>query len=322
MLQVNVRVPMPVSHYFVYENVVRLVNDMVREKNIRLVEFENLYMIQYEEFIHANKRLLVLHDVESIRNKRAIDQQRLGIVDYGKARVQLGLLRGLERSLSQRCDWCVTVSDKERHIVEKWNPGLSVTTVPNAVDTSYFHPFEAEESNPVIVFSGTMRYLPNEIAATYLVREVLPLVQKVYPATKLVLLGKSPSENLKDLAAENPSVSVTDLVPDVRPYMSRNRIFVCPLWIGAGTRIKILEAMAMGMPVVTTRIGCEGLNVRDGASILLAENASEFAGKIELLISKPGEAERIGENGRRIAQECSWERSAEKQREVYEALLG
>jgi glycosyltransferase involved in cell wall biosynthesis len=160
--------------------------------------------------------------------------------------------------------------------------------VPTGVDTDYFRPRgpEQQQLEPHnLVFTGSMDWLPNEDAIQYFTREILPIVKRAVPDATLTVVGRNPFPSLVELSQRDSSIIVTGRVEDVRPYMGKAAAYIVPIRIGGGTRLKIYEAMAMEKPVISTTIGAEGLPVRDGAELLLADTPEAFAEQVVSVIT-------------------------------------
>ncbi|HEY3248934.1 MAG TPA: glycosyltransferase family 4 protein [bacterium] len=178
-----------------------------------------------------------------------------------------------------------------------------IQIVPNAVDTDAYLPV-ADAPVPRLVFSGTMDYPPNIDAATWLCERIMPIVWRDVPAAQVDLVGKSPAA-IAHLAG--PAVAVTGFVPDPRPHLAQATVIAVPVRIGSGTRLKILEALAMEKAVVTTRKGCQGLDVADGTHLVVADGADAFAAAVIALLRDPDRRRRLGSAGRRlIVDRYSW----------------
>ena len=232
-----------------------------------------------------------------------------------------GLLERLEASQvadRERRVWAdasgvVFCSDREVEAARRAVPTGRFATVPNAVDLDVFRDeaVNAVEEPDQLTFTGLLRYSPNADAVRWFVHEVLPLVRAAVPAVRFEAVGKSPSPKLAALAG--PGVQITGTVPDVRPALARAAVVVVPLRVGSGTRIKILEAMAMGKAVVSTAIGCEGLDVRDGEHLVVADDADGFAATVVQLLRDPALRARLGAAGRALVErEYSWPMSVER----------
>jgi glycosyltransferase involved in cell wall biosynthesis len=171
-----------------------------------------------------------------------------------------------------------------------------VFDVPTGVDTEFFFPSGRETPAPHnLVFTGSMDWLPNEDAIRYFTEQIMPLVKQSLPNLTLTVVGRNPFPGLVELSKREPSIVVTGRVDDVRPYMERAAAYVVPLRIGGGTRLKIYEAMAMEMPIISTSIGAEGLPVTSGVELLLADTAESFAASIVEVLENEALARRLGQ---------------------------
>lgn len=215
-----------------------------------------------------------------------------------------------ERSEQRRAAICIYVSSLDADTYRKFFPDRAVAVVPNGVDTEYFRPMSSDVPTDTVVFEGNMNFHANVDAAQRLVREILPLVQQTIPAAKAVLVGRDPSPEACQLAGA--AVEVTGTVPDVRPYLARASVFACPMRLGSGIKNKILQAWAMGIPVVATPESLGGLSARDGDNILVRDDARAFAMAVCDVMTNPTLAMRLGAAGRATAEsEYSWQRQAE-----------
>jgi glycosyltransferase involved in cell wall biosynthesis len=195
----------------------------------------------------------------------------------------------------------LAVSDADRDTLQRlYGPLRSpVAVVPTGVDTTYFAPPPADPRHTHLVFTGSMDWLPNEDGMLFFVREVLPLIRQLEPAVTLSIVGRAPTPAIERLASES-GIEVTGRVDDVRPHIARGAVYVVPLRIGGGTRLKIFEAMAMAKAVVSTTIGAEGLPVRDGEHLRIADTPRAFADAVLHLLQHDAERERLGRQARQL----------------------
>jgi glycosyltransferase involved in cell wall biosynthesis len=201
------------------------------------------------------------------------------------------------------------------------NPQSAITVLPNGVDLDYFQPLDVPKDSATLVITGKMSYHANVAAAIYLGRDIMPRVWAQRPEVKLYIVGKDPPEEIRAMAKE-PRITVTDYVPDMRPYLTRATVAVAPLVYGVGTQYKILEAMAMSTPVVATSVSGRGLGVVDGENILIAKEPEGFAQLVLELLRDEGLRERIGRNGRKYVEEHhDWRGVAERLEEIYQGVL-
>jgi glycosyltransferase involved in cell wall biosynthesis len=228
-----------------------------------------------------------------------------------------------ERALMRSVDRVLVCSDVERELVRVWGVDLAML-VPNGVDTGRYS-FEeraprASDAPPTIVFSGGMDYLPNQDGVRWFIAEVMPEVRKLLPRAKLVVVGKNPPPSLVALARPN-EIEITGRVDDVRPYVRAADVMVVPLRIGGGTRLKILEALAMGVPVVSTSVGAEGILVANEKDILIADAPSDLARAVASVCTSPARARELAKNGRELVQSrYGWSSVLRELVEYYGAL--
>ena len=255
--------------------------------------------------------LLFQHNVEAMIWKRHYEVQTNPLK---KAYLydQWRKTRRFERDACRRFDGVVAVSREDRGTIEREYGVAEVADVPTGVDTEYFWPHgtERRESHN-LVFTGSMDWLPNQDAIRYFVEQILPRVKQMTPDVTLTVVGRNPYPSLLELSKRDPSIIVTGRVEDVRPYMERAAAYVVPIRIGGGTRLKIYEAMAMEKPIVSTTIGAEGLPVRDGLELLLADTPEAFAQAIVRVITNESFARELGTRaGAIVRKQFGWERVA------------
>jgi sugar transferase (PEP-CTERM/EpsH1 system associated) len=214
----------------------------------------------------------------------------------------------------------VTTSAREADMIRTVVPGKPVKCVPNAVDVEYFSPSPEPANADAIVLTGLMKYRPNVDAALYFVREVLPQLLAVRPNLVFYIVGGDPPDEVKQLAG--PNVVVTGTVADVRPYVYKAAVFVVPLRMGGGTRLKVLEGLAMRKAMVSTSLGCEGIDVIDGTHLLIADTAGSFASAVLRLLGDPMLAVTLATAGRDLVdRHYRWERVVGDLEEFYGELL-
>jgi glycosyltransferase involved in cell wall biosynthesis len=229
--------------------------------------------------------------------------------------------RPFEQRLWRKVDACAVPSDREAGLIRKKAPATPTAVVPNAVDPDYFTPSSAPPERDTLIFTGLLSYRPNLDAATYLVNEILPLIQRERPGVTLTIVGDGHAVDMAKL--KRPNVTVTGRVDDVRPYMHRAAVSVVPIRIGGGTRLKVVEALAMGKAVVSSQVGSEGIRVRDGEHLLLAgDDAVAFATRVLQLLSDPVWAAALGRAGRSlVAAEYTWRQATTRLETLYHQAM-
>jgi polysaccharide biosynthesis protein PslH len=217
-----------------------------------------------------------------------------------------------ERKACQRFDSVVAVSDVDRDLMQREFAIERVYDIPTGVDTDYFEPTENRPNPYELVFTGSMDWMPNEDAILYFSEEILPLIAARIPQVRLRVVGRNPGERLDALARSNPRIELTGRVEDVRPYIDSASAYIVPIRVGGGTRLKIYEAMAMAKPVISTTIGAEGLAVRNGEDLLIADAPPAFAKAVVAVLEERAFAERLGQMARRVVcEQFGWNRAAE-----------
>ena len=188
-----------------------------------------------------------------------------------------------ERKYLRRADHVLTVSAADRDVFSSFLPFGKIDVVPTGVDVDYYHPYAAPAKGNELVFTGAMDWSPNEEGIRHFADHILPIIQTEVADASLTVVGRNPTGPVKALA-EKRGITVTGRVDDVRPYIARSAVYVVPLRVGSGTRLKIFEAMAMGKAVVSTKVGAEGLPVEHDRNILLADSPPEFAAAVIQLL--------------------------------------
>jgi len=238
--------------------------------------------------------VLFTHNVEANIWRRHAETQTQAVGRALYSAQHRRMLAFEERAL-RLVDGVLAVSDADRRTLGWLYQGAvrrPIRVVPTGVDTDFFTPSESRSASKSLVFTGSMDWLPNEDAMTYFCRDILPLIRAKEPDVTLSIVGRAPTAAVRRLASDH-GITVTGRVDDVRPHMQDATVYIVPLRIGGGTRLKIFEAMAAGKAIVSTTIGAEGLPVRDGEHVLLADSPPAFtAAVIDLL--------RNGERRRRI----------------------
>jgi sugar transferase (PEP-CTERM/EpsH1 system associated) len=229
--------------------------------------------------------VIFTHNVEAEIWRRYAETHRgrlSGLLYAGQHRRMLRF----ERRALAAADGVLAVSEADQRTLAELYPGAiknPVRVVSTGVDTDYFRPSPAVCAPASLVFTGSMDWLPNEDAMVWFCREVLPRIRAREPGTTLTIVGRTPTPPVVRLGHE-PGIDVTGRVDDVRRYVAKASLYIVPLRIGGGTRLKIFEAMAMGKAVVSTTVGAEGLPVRDGEHLALADDAEGFADTVLALM--------------------------------------
>lgn len=228
------------------------------------------------------------------------------------------LKRHEPRTLS-RFDGIVITSESERDALLSLDGSLNVDVVPNGVDVQYFSPTEVARSPHRIVFSGKMGYAPNREAAIWFAEQVFPAVRDKFPEAEFVIVGNDPPESVKRLAS-SPGITVTGYVADLRPHLESSAVAVAPMQVAVGVQNKVLEAMAMGLPVIMSPLAARSLE--DCDSRLVARDPEEWSRQVTRLLEHPDEAASIGARNRGfVTEKSSWQSSAAILESVYDRAM-
>ena len=261
--------------------------------------------------------VLFQHNVEALIWKRHFEQAG-SAVHRMYFHVQYQRMRRFEAEVCRDVKKIIAVSDADAEMMRSEYGARSVAAVPTGVDLDYFCAPAPREPDIDLVFLGSMDWMPNIDGMQWFAGEVLPLIRKRLPDCSVAIVGRRPGTKIRQLAERDNHIEVTGTVPDVRPYLWRGAVSIVPLRIGGGTRLKIYEAMAAKIPVVSTTVGAEGLDIRRGENILIADSPQDFAdGCIEML-EDAGARRRLADTAWEMVATCySWEVVSRK----FEALL-
>jgi polysaccharide biosynthesis protein PslH len=300
------RVPPLVDRFAGFESQVR---DAIGGAHYQIGLVEHSWCAPYAPVLKsACDRLVVdLHNVESVFHERcaAVESGPVSLVH----RIFGGVSRELERRWLPQFTEVLATSENDAAQVREIAPGTRVLVYPNAIPEVELPSHLDEE---VIAFSGNMEYGPNRNAVHFFHREVWPRLRREWPGLVWRLIGMNPQAVAKVVAGD-PRIELTGSVEDAVKELARCRVAVVPLLAGSGTRLKILEAWAAGLPVVSTQLGAEGLPGRDGENLLLADGGAAFASAVSRLLTSATLRQQLGRAGRlTLVQEFTWEKAWEK----------
>jgi glycosyltransferase involved in cell wall biosynthesis len=297
-------------HY--YAAVAKKIDNCLDDKKPALAWLDHLDSFQYaRHFNSAGVSIAIdLHNVYSLILKRLATEEKNSLKRLFLSR-EARLLREIEKRVCIGYHLLFAVSDEEAQHFKSLG-AKHVHIVPNGTDTKKFagSPTGRGTENPTVLFLGTMNWGPNVEAAKVLAEKIFPEIRNSLPNAKLLLVGKDPCAEILALQ-QRPGISVHANVPATLPYLEHSTVMAVPLLSGGGTRLKILEAMASGLPVVSTTVGAEGLEVTHGRNIILAE-VDEMASAITSLASNPGQMHSMAGDARRLVCDVyDWERIGE-----------
>lgn len=296
-------------------------------------------MVRSTEYIKdlPTYRIADLDDRISLRYQRQLDTDIDGINPYGayinavpcvmrkpllntsvKTKVvknEINLLHKYELKMGQVCDRTIFVATKEAEQFNKELKKEKATAVPIGVDVDFFQPRHVKVKKNMIGFLGAMSVAHNEFAARHFIQDILPLVLKKVPDAKFMVIGGGANEQLKSLASEH--VVFTGRVPDVRDYLEKCKVFVCPMTFGSGIKTKNLEAMSMGLPIVTTSIGAENIDLANSKEWFVTDNDVEFADRVTDILHNDHLREEMGSRAAAyIRENWTWKTAETKFSEI------
>jgi len=302
-----------------------LLAELTARERFDIVHADQLNMAQFALSLPAGARVLDEHNaVWTIVQRMAAHSsyaRRLLLELEGRR------LRRYEAAICARFDALLTVSAPDLAFLQlaAAEAGValpSASVIPIAVDAHGAPPVEREPNPLTILSMATMFWPPNVDGVLWFAREVYPLVRRAVPAARFIVMGARPPATVRQLAAEDPSISVTGYVADPRPYLEQTAALIVPVRAGGGMRVKILEALARGLPIVSTTIGYEGIALTPGEHLLVGDTPADFAAALVQLLRDPGLGRSLAAAGRRVAEEAyDWHAINPRVDAVYERAL-
>lgn len=294
-------------HIYHIEAVQKVIDDLFTQDYYDMVLFESVFMADYR-LPKGTQVIIDEHNIEYELLYRTYQREKSFArkwYNWWESRQ----LKPVELARCRNAQGVLVTSEREALLLKPLLPNTVIAIVPNGVDTEAFQQSSQEQELPDrIVFTGSMDYYPNTDAVLYFARECWPLTRLKVPTATWQIVGRNPPPVVQKLG-KLPGISVTGFVPDVKPYLAAATVAIAPLLIGSGTRLKILEALAMGKAVVATSLGCEGLNVVSGKHLIVADQPEVFALSIVDLLKNAEQRATLGSAGRALAEtEYSWTR--------------
>jgi glycosyltransferase involved in cell wall biosynthesis len=304
------------------EELVHKIQRLASAVRFDIVQIHHSEMALYLEALPREldcKSVLMLHNIAFHQFDRIFRVERRPLRKM-RALMHSLSMRRWEPRYAERFDRCIAVSEVDRQRLTAANPHVQVDVIPTGVDTQRFRPLPRRGKTPALLFIGKMSYAPCVDAVLYFCREILPLIRRAIGDVEMWVVGTDPPPEVRRLADDR--VHVTGRVPDAVPYYRRSTVCVVPLRAGGGTRLKIFEAMALGRPLVSTTLGCEGLDVIDGEHLLIADRPDHFAEQTVRLLADRALYQRIVASARRlVVDHYDWDVVAKRLMEIYAEMV-
>ncbi len=275
--------------------------------------FGGISVYEFHQLFADKPNIITPYESYALYLERSIEQGNL------PAHLMLPIARGFERWMFTPFDRTVVIAEPDKNMLLSIQPHLNIEIIPNGIDLANFQLLDYARQPSTLVFVGNYEYPPNQDAVRALVDHILPRVREVIPEVRLQLVGNNPPDWMRDLT--NEVIEVTGRVPDVQPYLAEGTVFVCPLRIGAGLKNKVLEALAMGIPVVATPLSVDGIDVTHQASAWVAD-VNDIAEGVIAVLQDTNLQQTLSHNGRILIESgYSWASTADQYEALYDAII-
>ncbi len=308
----------PIVLHFYSREMKRRIKKLLAENDYDLVLIEYWYMGQYAEICGNIPKVLDEVDVEYIRRKRMYQVEK-DPVKKSEFYSEWIRTKKYELKFIKKFDRIIAVTPKDKQILEREIPSLNISIIPTCIDSDYIKPSEIPNNLKDLIFVGSYGHYPNVDGVLYFCRDIFPRILKEVPETHLYIVGPYATKKILNLASKN--ITVTGLVKDIRPYISRS-VSIVPLRVGSGIKGKIIEAMGLGSPVITTSIGAEGLKIIRGKHLLIEDMPEGFAKQTIELLKNKLLRERLRENGLKLVREkYTWDKVISELNTIFEEMV-
>lgn len=295
--------------------------EILATKSIDLLHIDTIGLAPYRRLAPGMPCVLTHHNIESRLMARRAEVESGSLQKYYVG-LQARRLRAYEAEQSPLFDMNIMMSPNDQADLLHIAPGVPTAIIPNGVDLDYFTP-ATDGHDLAAIYTGGMNMYANKDAVLYFLRDIWPSILREHPGAKFYAIGQDPPRDLLDIAQREPSVIVTGFVDDVRPYVRKAAVYVVPLRVGGGTRLKVLDALAQGKAIVSTSVGCEGISVTHGRDILIEDEPARFAAQVNSLFADAGARRVLGTAARELAVSgYGWTAIGADLQRVYEDVLG
>jgi glycosyltransferase involved in cell wall biosynthesis len=302
------------SSFFRYHSgrMKRMIGEMILASgyNVAIAEFSAMGQCFYRNpYLPAVRRIISCHDSPTLGSRRRIDMLNASL-NWGRQWLEYRHMRHMEFQLYRAADRVITLTNEERLDLLEEEPSLGITAVSPGISSSAYGPIQDLPKEHCITITGRFSSDQSHYGALWFLRNVWPLIRRRDPAVKLYMVGRDPSSAMLHVAKRDPRVIVTGAVQDLRPFLAKTKVYVCPVLSGSGIRGKILEAFSMNLPVVTTSVAAEGIPIDQGSNAFIADAPEVMADFVQMLLHDPEKAEIMGRRARNAVEtHFNWDKS-------------
>lgn len=297
----------------------RRIREIVQERDIDVVHYDTIALARFMENAKGVPSVLTHHNIESQLMGRRAAVERWPASAY--LSMQTRKLIAYEASMSPRFDVNVMMSDPDAQALRGIAPGVETAVVPNGVDVDYFVPGD-EPQEPAMIYTGGMNMFANRDAVMHFVEHIWPSVKAARPDARFDIVGQDPPPELVERARGDPGLRIHGYLDDVRPLVRKAMVYVVPIRVGGGTRLKVLDALAQGKAIVSTSVGCEGIEVIHDDNILIEDDPQAFARLVASLLNDPQRRRTLGAGARKLAvSRYAWGPIGERLEQAYEHAI-
>lgn len=292
----------------------------IQENDFDIVHFDTISVADYRKEITGSSTILNHHNIEShlLERRTQYENNLLKRFYYS---LEAKKLEKYEKKVCDKFDVNFTVSKLDGERLLNIAPNARYEVIANGVDTEYFDADRIEVIPKSVIMVSGMNWFPNRDAVLYMCDKIWPLLKSTVPEATWTIVGASPPKKIRELARNDNNVVVTDFVDDVRPYMKKAETYLCPMRDGGGTRLKILDALSMGMPIVATTMACEGIDVEPERHVLIANSPEEFIKQIVRVQNDESLRSKLSSEARKFVEEkFSWSVIGKKLSDIYTTL--
>ncbi|MDH5387412.1 MAG: glycosyltransferase family 4 protein [Gammaproteobacteria bacterium] len=275
---------------------------LLNTNNYDLIHFDTISLIPFMKYIDDTPMVLDHHNIESHMLMRRADNEKNSFMRW-YFKQEGRRVEAVEKQICPQFSLNITCSEIDRDRLIELAAGSHVEEVSNGVDIDYFHPDKSSTQQLSLIFAGTLSWYPNIEAVRFIAYEIWPRIKLEIPNMCIDIVGANPPEDIRRLAEKEKGFNVHGFVNDVRPYIDQAAIYICPINDGGGTKLKILDALAMHKAIIAHPIACEGIAVEEGVNVQFATSADEYIAQIKRLMADENERKRLGDNARRLIED-------------------